>query len=110
MRRDAAHVDSLRRAVSEGPGHTEASLRQAVSAHAAAHCHGEPSSGLPDDLVGYVDKVALHAYKVTDDDVEALKLAGRSEDEIFEVTVAAAVGAALERLEIGLRALDGGAK
>ncbi len=47
----------------------------------------------------------LHAYKVTDADVEELKRAGFSEDEIFEHTVAAAVAAGLERLEAGLRVL-----
>jgi alkylhydroperoxidase family enzyme len=60
-------------------------------------------------MASYVDKVALHAYKVVDADIEALKAAGYSEDEIFEVTVAVAVGAALERLERGLRALGQGA-
>jgi alkylhydroperoxidase family enzyme len=42
---------------------------------------------------------------VTDGDVQALKDAGFSEDEIFEHTVAAAVAAGLERLDAGLRAL-----
>ncbi len=42
---------------------------------------------------------------MTDADVEALKAAGLSEDEIFEATVAAAVGAGLARFEAGLRTL-----
>jgi alkylhydroperoxidase family enzyme len=49
--------------------------------------------------------VRRHAYKVTDDDVEALKAAGFSEDEIFEHTVSAATAAGLERLDAGLAAL-----
>jgi len=49
----------------------------------------------------YLEKVRLHAYKVTDRDVEELKAAGVSEDEIFEHTVSAAVAAGLERLEAG---------
>jgi hypothetical protein len=53
----------------------------------------------------YLDKVRRHAYQVTDRDVEALKAAGHSEDEIFEHTVAAAVAAGLERLDAGLRTL-----
>jgi alkylhydroperoxidase family enzyme len=40
-----------------------------------------------------------------DEDVEALKASGCSEDEIFEQTVAAAVGEGLRRLEAGMRAL-----
>ncbi len=47
----------------------------------------------------------LHAYEVTDGDVEELKSAGFTEDEIFEHTVSAAVAAGLERLDAGLEAL-----
>ena len=39
------------------------------------------------------------AYTVTDADVEVLKGAGLSEDEIFEQTVAAAIGQGLRRLD-----------
>ena len=42
-------------------------------------------------MAPYLDKVRSGAYTVTDDDVEALRAAGLSEDEIFEQTVAAAV-------------------
>jgi len=52
--------------------------------------------------------VAAGAYRITDADVAGLKAAGRSEDEIFEVTVAAAVGAALRSLGAGMRAVRGG--
>jgi len=44
---------------------------------------------------------------VTDADVAGLAPAGYSEDAVFELTVAAAVGAALNRLERGLAALRG---
>lgn len=57
------------------------------------------------ELAAYLDKVRRHAYKVTDADVQALKDAGYSDDEIFEQTVSAAVAAGLERLEAGLRTL-----
>ena len=43
----------------------------------------------------------LHAYRVTDGDVESLLASGLSEDEIFEATVAAAVTAGLERFVAG---------
>ena len=65
----------------------------------------QPGRAAPSELAGYLEKVRLHAYKVTDKDVQALKEAGFSEDEIFEQTVAAAVGAGLERLEAGLGTL-----
>ena len=47
----------------------------------------------------------LHAYRVTDADIQSLKDAGYSEDEIFEHTVSAAVAAGFTRLEAGLAAL-----
>lgn len=62
---------------------------------------------LPPGLASYVDKVAQHAYKVTDEDVVALQRAGNSDDTLFELTVSAALGAALLRLERGLAALRG---
>ena len=57
----------------------------------------------PDAVAGYVDKVRRHAYQVTDRDIEQLREAGYSEDQIFELTVAAAYGAARLRLD---RAMD----
>jgi alkylhydroperoxidase family enzyme len=67
----------------------------------AAEPEREPAA----EMHSYLEKVRRHAYKVTDGDVEELKEAGFSEDEIFEQTVSAAVAAGLERLEAGLRAL-----
>jgi hypothetical protein len=61
---------------------------------------------LADQVTRYVDTVARHAYKVTDADVTALREA-HSDDAVFEITVAAAVGAAFHRLERGLAALGG---
>lgn len=56
-------------------------------------------------MAPYLEKVRLHAYKVTDRDVEELKAAGFTEDEIFEHTVSAATAAGLERLDAGLATL-----
>ena len=64
-----------------------------------------PTLEAPSDFDTYLVKVRRHAYEITDEDVQALKDAGHSEDEIFEHTVAAAVGAGLERLDAGLRTL-----
>jgi alkylhydroperoxidase family enzyme len=50
-------------------------------------------------LAAYLEKVRTRAYSVTDADVDALKAAGRSEDEIFEQTVAAAISEGLRRLD-----------
>jgi alkylhydroperoxidase family enzyme len=56
-------------------------------------------------MAAYLNLVRTGAYRIVDEDVEALKGAGCSEDEIFEQTVAAAVGEGLRRLDAGLRAL-----
>jgi hypothetical protein len=53
-----------------------------------------------------VDKVARHAWKVTDEDVAVTKAAGLSEDEIFEVAVCAALGHSTRQLRAALAALD----
>ena len=64
-----------------------------------------PGRPAPPVFEPYLDKVRRHAYRVTDADVDALRAAGRTDDEIFEQTVAAAVAAGLERLDAGLATL-----
>ena len=64
-----------------------------------------PERPTPPELAAYVEKVRLHAYRVTDREVEELKAAGWSEDELFEHTVSAAVAAGLERLDAAKRTL-----
>ncbi len=94
------------------PGHTTGELRRVVEARAArlsgrGDGEGGPADGLSASLARYVDTVALHANQVTDGDVATLRRSGVSEDAVFEITVAAALGAALGRLERGLAALRG---
>ncbi|MFL6193462.1 MAG: hypothetical protein ACJ75H_04785 [Thermoanaerobaculia bacterium] len=109
MRRYADRVDRLRKDVLEGRGETSPGLRQAAAARAAELGGGPatPREDIPEGLREYVDTVALHAYRVTDEDVGRLRRNGYSEDEIFEASIATALGAALARLEAGLAALDG---
>jgi hypothetical protein len=45
------------------------------------------------------------SYRITDANFTALKAAGYGEDEIFELTVAAALGASLRHLDAGMRAV-----
>ena len=59
----------------------------------------------PPALAPYLDKVRSRAYTVTDADVAALIVAGVSEDEIFEHTVAVAAAEGLRRLDAGLGAI-----
>ena len=105
--RHAANMQRLTEAVLASPGDTDPGLRQAVEER-SAELGGRPgarASELPPELVSYVNKVALHAYKTTDKDIEALRNAGYSEDAIFEITLSAALGAGRARLERGLAAL-----
>jgi len=64
-----------------------------------------PNREAPPDFGPYLDKVRCHAYTITDEDVQTLKEAGHSEDEIFEHTVSVAAAAGFERLDAGLRTL-----
>ena len=50
----------------------------------------------------YLAKVRDRAYAVTDADVEQLKAAGFSEDEIFEQTVAVAIAQGLRRYDAAM--------
>jgi len=54
----------------------------------------------------YLEKVRAHAYKITDEDVAALRKAGMDEETIFELTIAAAVGVAQRRLAAAMEAID----
>ena len=56
----------------------------------------------PEAMGPYLAKVRGRAYTVTDADVQALKDAGLTEDEIFEQTVAAAIGEGLRRLDAAM--------
>ena len=57
-------------------------------------------------LAPYLEKVRKHAYKITDEDVAALKRAGIDEETIFELTIAASVGVAKRRLEVAMKAIE----
>jgi len=93
-----AELAALRRtthdAVIEGPGRVDPVLRRHVA-------HGQP----PSDLAVLVQKIRDRAYTVTEADIEALR-ARYSEDELFELIVAAAVGAADHRIQRALAALE----
>jgi hypothetical protein len=64
------------------------------------------NSGLAGPAGALVDKVALHASRVTDDDIAAARTSGLSEDQIFEIVVCAAVGQASRQYDAALAALD----
>jgi alkylhydroperoxidase family enzyme len=52
-----------------------------------------------------VDKVAMHACRVSDEDIAAARAAGLSEDQVFEIVVCAAIGQATRQYDTALAAL-----
>ena len=58
-----------------------------------------------DPLESYLAKVKDCAYKITEADVQAVKDAGVSEDEIFEQTVAVAVAEGRRRIAAAERVI-----
>ena len=96
--RHAELVAALRRAVFESAAETEPAVRRAAGS----------GGSVADPWGPYAEKVRDRSHRITDADVAALKAAGRTEEEIFEVTIAAATGAALQGLDAGLRAFREG--
>ncbi|OBK18300.1 hypothetical protein [Mycobacterium asiaticum] len=63
------------------------------------------NAGLDEPIRTLIDKVAYRSYDVTDEDVAAVRAAGLSEDQVFEVVVCAAVGQAYRQYRSALSAL-----
>ena len=89
-----AFRDATAAALLGGAASTDPALREAVAA-------GAP----PDELRTLVGKIRTRAYTVTDEDVDALRRR-YSEDQLFEIVVSAAFGAARDRLAAARRALE----
>lgn len=89
-------IAALVRSVLDTPGATEPALRAAAFA-------GKP---LGEPMESYVDKIRNGSYRVMDSDIATLRSAGYSEDAIFEVTLAAAIGEAARRLDAALDLLQ----
>src|SRR5215471_12224028 len=84
-----------------GPqGHTEPGLRQGVFDRVRLG-----TGYVPEEWTALVDKVAEQPWTVNDEDFKRLLKAGFSEDEIYELLLAAAAGAGMRRVEAGLRAM-----
>ena len=89
--------EALARRILEGAGKVSPSERRAAF----------QNSGLAKPLAALVDKVARHAYRVTDEDITAAKVSGfNNEDQVFEIVVCAAVGQATRQYDTALAALE----
>jgi hypothetical protein len=63
------------------------------------------NAGLSEPIRTLIEKTANHAYQVTDEDVAAVRVAGLTENQIFEIVVCAAVGQASRQYSSALAAL-----
>lgn len=63
------------------------------------------NSGLTEPLGTLVDKVARHAYKITDGDINAAEVSGLTEDQVFEIVVCAAIGQATRQYDAAIEVL-----
>lgn len=64
------------------------------------------NAGLAEPVTTLIDKVAKSSYRVTDGDIAAVKAAGLTEDQIFELVICAAVGQAARQYDMALTALS----
>lgn len=81
----------------DGPGVVERARRRATA-------EGRPvGDRLADD---YLDRIRTDAYAITERTIADLRAAGWTEDQIFELSICAAYGAAKRRLDAGLRAVE----
>lgn len=87
--------EAIERAL-HGPGKATGDARRAAF----------DNTGVAESARTLVDKIAKTAWKITDDDIAAVKRAGLSEDEIFELAVNASYGQATRQLESAFAALD----
>ncbi len=90
---------ALTQRIQEGAGKSSPSQRRAAF----------DNSGLAAAPGALADKVAMHAYRVTDEDIAAVKRSGLSEDQVFEIVVCAAIGQATRQYDTALAALNAAA-
>jgi hypothetical protein len=81
--------------VLDGDGKAPAELRRAAFDNA----------GLDEPIRTLIEKVTYHARRVTDEDIAAVRAAGLSEDQVFEIVVCAAIGQASRQYKNAVAAL-----
>ena len=84
---------------------TAAALLQASGATPARLREAIVRGSVPPELMALVQKIRSCPYSVTDQDLEALRI-GYTEDQLFEIIVAAAFGAANDQIAAAHRALE----
>ena len=92
-------VSALKKAALEAPALTLPQLRHGAAQRAA----GGPAIDAPCDALA--KQIGEAAYRVTDAQVALVLTSAGSEKAAFEIVAAAAVGAGLQRWDIGTKAL-----
>ena len=92
--RFASFRNATAAALLQGPGATPHNLRRTIASGCA-----------PPELVALVQKIRSCPYAVTDQDLDALRIC-YTEDQLFEIIVAAAFGAANDQIAAAHRALE----
>ena len=87
---------SLVARVIEGEGRASPEIRRAAF----------DNEGLAEPIRQFVEKVAHRARMVTDTDIGAIRKAGLSEDQIYEIVVCAAIGRATRQYQNARAALS----
>jgi alkylhydroperoxidase family enzyme len=95
-----SNIEEARRAlvarILDGGGEASGEQRRAAFDHAR----------LDGPVSALLQKVAEHAFQLTDEDFAVARAAGLSEDQLFELVVCAAVGQATRQHEVALAALE----
>ncbi|MCE7001992.1 hypothetical protein LWC34_03970 [Kibdelosporangium philippinense] len=91
-------IENLRHAVLDAPATTSPALRTSAAT----------GGSLPEPWQSYTALVRDTPSRITDDTIKQLLATGHFEDEVFEMTAAAAVGAALHEFDTGRRAIPSG--
>jgi alkylhydroperoxidase/carboxymuconolactone decarboxylase family protein YurZ len=92
--RFASFRNATAAALLKGSGATPDNLREAIAGGSA-----------PPELAALVQKIRSSPYAVTDQDLDALRNR-YTEDQLFEIIVAAAFGAASDQIAAAHRALE----
>jgi alkylhydroperoxidase family enzyme len=90
----AARLAATKR-ILDGDGQTTREQRKAAFAN----------EGAPEAARALLDKVTARAAQIGDEDIAAVKAAGLTEDQIFELVVSAAMGVSTRQYEGALAAL-----
>ena len=95
-----ALLDAWTTAPLQQPGALDLAIRAAAAAAGVAGI-----KPLPAEAQALVAKIHHHAWRIADADIAALRAAGWSDERVFELVIASAVGAGAQRLNAGLQAL-----